>query len=81
MTTDYQDKRFEYRRHAEQDGATPARHPVVIVGAGPVGMTLALDLAQQGIRVVLLDDDDKLSTGSRAICFANARWKFLIALA
>ena len=34
-------------------------------------MTLALDLAQQGIRVVLLDDDDKLSAGSRAICFAK----------
>ena len=71
MTTDCQDQRFEYRRHAEQDGAIAARHPVVIVGAGPVGLTLALDLAQQGIRVVLLDDDDKLSTGSRAICFAK----------
>ena len=68
---DYQALRFEHRRHAEQDAAEPTRAPVVIVGAGPVGMTLALDLAQQGIRVVLLDDDDKLSAGSRAICFAK----------
>ena len=68
---DYQARRFEYRRHADQGASTTARHPVVIVGAGPVGMTLALDLAQQGIRVVLLDDDDKLSAGSRAICFAK----------
>ncbi len=68
---DYQALRFEHRRPAGQDTAEPTRAPVVIVGAGPVGMALALDLAQQGIRVVLLDDDDKLSAGSRAICFAK----------
>ena len=68
---DYQALRFEHRRHVEQDAALPTNVPVVIVGAGPVGMTLALDLAQQDIRVVLLDDDDKLSAGSRAICFAK----------
>ena len=68
---DYQALRFEHRRHVEQDAALPTSVPVVIVGAGPVGMTLALDLAQQDIRVVLLDDDDKLSAGSRAICFAK----------
>jgi 3-(3-hydroxy-phenyl)propionate hydroxylase len=28
-------------------------------------------LAQHGVPVVLLDDDDRLSTGSRAICFAK----------
>ena len=68
---DYQAKRFTYQRCADHDAAASARHPVVIVGAGPVGMTLALDLAQQNIRVVVLDDDDKLSAGSRAICFAK----------
>ena len=31
----------------------------------------AIDLAQQGVAVLLLDDDDRLSTGSRAICFAK----------
>jgi 3-(3-hydroxy-phenyl)propionate hydroxylase len=36
-----------------------------------VGLTLAIDLAQRGVRVVLLDDDSRLSTGSRAICFAK----------
>ncbi len=68
---DYQALRFEHSRCAEQDAAALVRTPVVIVGAGPVGMTLALDLAQQGIKVVLLDDDNKLSVGSRAICFAK----------
>jgi len=68
---DYQAKRFAHTRRADQDAKAPARHAVVIVGAGPVGMTLALDLAQQNIPVVVLDDDDKLSSGSRAICFAK----------
>ena len=67
---DYQAKRFEYRGSVGHGGAA-SRLPVVIVGAGPVGLTLALDLAQQGIQVVLLDDDDKLAAGSRAICFAK----------
>src|SRR5690606_21155298 len=44
---------------------------IVIVGAGPVGLSLALDLAQRGQAVRVLDDDDHLSTGSRAICFAK----------
>ena len=60
-----------YRRSPDQDAAAPAHHPVVVVGAGPVGLSLAIDLAQRGQRVLLLDNDHKLSTGSRAICFAK----------
>jgi len=70
-TVDYQSVVFPYRRSPDQDSATPVRHPVVVVGAGPVGLSLAIDLAQRGQRVVLLDNDDRLSTGSRAICFAK----------
>lgn len=68
---DYQSLRFDYRRHPDQDAATPAHHPVVVVGAGPVGLALAIDLAQQQVPVVLLDNDCTLSSGSRAICFAK----------
>jgi 3-(3-hydroxy-phenyl)propionate hydroxylase len=68
---DYQSLRFDYRRHPDQDAATPAHHPVVIVGAGPVGLTLAIDLALRQVPVVLLDNDNTLSSGSRAICFAK----------
>ena len=68
---DYQAVEFAYRRSPDQDAAEPVRHPVVVVGAGPVGLTLAIDLAQRGQPVVLLDNDHKLSTGSRAICFAK----------
>ncbi|KAF0125974.1 MAG: 3-(3-hydroxy-phenyl)propionate hydroxylase, partial [Xanthobacteraceae bacterium] len=63
--------RFAYRRSPDQDAALPARHPVVIVGAGPVGLSLAIDLAQRGVRVVLLDDAERIGEGSRAICFAK----------
>jgi len=48
-----------------------ARHKVIVVGGGMVGLTAALDLAQRGIPVVLLDDDDTVSVGSRAICHAK----------
>ncbi len=62
---------FAYARSADQDAATPAHHPVVVVGAGPVGLSLAIDLAQRGQPVLVLDNDQRLSAGSRAICFAK----------
>jgi 3-(3-hydroxy-phenyl)propionate hydroxylase len=68
---DYQSLVFDYTRSPDQDAGTPARHPVVVVGAGPVGLSLAIDLAQRAVPVVLLDNDHTLSTGSRAICFAK----------
>lgn len=68
---DYQQVVFPYRHSSDQDARAPVRHPVVVVGAGPVGLVLAIDLARQQVPVVLLDNDDRLSTGSRAICFAK----------
>jgi len=62
---------YPYQRSADQDAATPVRHPVVVVGAGPVGLALAIDLAMQDVPVVVLDENDKVSRGSRAICFAK----------
>jgi 3-(3-hydroxy-phenyl)propionate hydroxylase len=62
---------FAYARSPDQDRDAPARHPVVVVGAGPVGLSVAIDLALAGIRVVLLDDADRIGEGSRAICFAK----------
>ncbi|MCV3273848.1 FAD-dependent oxidoreductase [Roseobacter sinensis] len=62
---------YPYRRSADQDAAEPARHPVVVVGGGPVGLVTALDLGLKGHRVVLLDDHEGVGTGSRAICFSK----------
>jgi 3-(3-hydroxy-phenyl)propionate hydroxylase len=47
------------------------QHPVVIVGAGPIGMTAALTLAHYGIKSVLLDRKNTFNDGSRAICIAR----------
>ena len=64
-------------------GATPrgaadaAVRPVAIVGAGPVGLALAIDLGQRGVPVVVLDDDDTVSVGSRAICYAKRTLEIL----
>lgn len=48
-----------------------AHHPIVIVGAGPVGLTLAIDLASRGVPVVVLQKTGAISEGSRAICQAK----------
>ena len=70
--------RLGYHRHADQSrlGADIAIHPVVVVGAGPVGLSLAIDLAQRGQPVVLLDDADRIGEGSRAICFSKRSLEF-----
>ena len=70
-TVDYQKVVFDYVAHPDQETAPTPRHPVVVVGAGPVGLALAIDLAQQQVPVVLLDNDHRLSSGSRAICFSK----------
>jgi 3-(3-hydroxy-phenyl)propionate hydroxylase len=74
MPYDY--RRFPYRSPPGLSGPEP-RHPVVIVGAGPVGLTLALDLAQRGQRVTVLDDNDVVSVGSRAICWSKRSLEIL----
>ena len=62
---------YPYERSSDQDADAPVRHPVVIMGGGPVGVGLALDLGQQGIPVVVLDDHEGIGMGSRAICFSK----------
>ena len=61
---------YAFARPPELDGKGTAR-PIAIIGAGPVGLTLALDLATRGLPVVVLDDADVVSVGSRAICWAK----------
>lgn len=62
---------YPYRKPAELDRLEIRRVPVVIVGAGPVGLTAAADLAVLGHPSILLDEDDTVSAGSRAICWAK----------
>lgn len=53
------------------DGVDMQRHRVAIVGGGPVGLAVALGLANHGIRCVLLEADDSVCHGSRAICISR----------
>lgn len=62
---------YPYERSADQDAAAPVRHPVIVIGAGPIGLGAAIDLAQQDVPVVIVDENDKVSWGSRAICYAK----------
>jgi 3-(3-hydroxy-phenyl)propionate hydroxylase len=67
---------YPWKRASDQDGPA-VRRPVIVVGAGPVGLAAAIDLAQRGIPVVVLDDDDTVSVGSRAICYAKRALEIL----
>jgi 3-(3-hydroxy-phenyl)propionate hydroxylase len=62
---------FAHRRSADQDRPQPAHHPVVIVGAGPVGLAAALGLAARGQASTIIDRKGSLSDGSRAICWSK----------
>jgi len=67
---------FSYRRSPDQDGG-PAQHSVVVIGAGPVGLACAVDMAQRGVPVVVLDDADRIGEGSRGICYAKRTLEIL----
>jgi 3-(3-hydroxy-phenyl)propionate hydroxylase len=68
---------FKYRASRDQRPGTPVRHPVVVIGAGPVGLCTAIDLAAQGTPVVVLDEDHTVSVGSRAVCYAKRTLEIL----
>ncbi|QTP53244.1 monooxygenase [Billgrantia sulfidoxydans] len=61
---------FPFVRPPELEGRA-VRHRVAIVGAGPVGVTAALELARHGIASVVLDDKATVNDGSRAICLSR----------
>lgn len=67
---------FDYHRPPGLDTPEP-EHPVIIVGAGPIGLALALDLAGYGQKVVLVDDNNVVSVGSRAICWSKRALEIL----
>lgn len=56
-------------------GAAAAKlYPVVVVGGGLTGLTAACDLAQRGVEVILLDEDNTVGVrgaSSRGICYAQ----------
>lgn len=71
MPSTFSYPKFDYKRPPEISEGRDGHYPVVVVGAGPVGLTTAIDLAQQGCDVLLLDNDDTVSFGSRGVCYAK----------
>jgi 3-(3-hydroxy-phenyl)propionate hydroxylase len=67
----YEYRHFPYVAPPELSGVAAKRRAVIIVGAGPVGLSAAIDLALHDIPVLLLDESDVVSVGSRAICWAK----------
>ncbi len=72
----FQYPKFEFRRPPELAGQSD-RHRVIVAGAGPVGMTAAIELARRSIPCVLLDGKDTLNDGSRAICVSRNSFETL----
>lgn len=77
MLKTYTYPKFEYRTPPEIASGKTLKVPVVVVGAGPVGLGAALDLEKQGIPVLLLDEDDTVSIGSRGVCYAKRALEIL----
>ncbi len=58
----------------ELGAASVVRHPIVIVGAGITGLTMACTLARQGIAAIVLDEDNSVGVkgaSSRGICYTQ----------
>lgn len=62
---------FEFKRPPELDSGKPGHCPIIVVGAGPVGMSAAIEFKMRGFDVMVIDDDNTVSVGSRAICWAK----------
>jgi len=61
---------FPFWRPPELDDRA-LEHPVIIGGAGPVGLAAALALAREGVASVVLDRKNTVNDGSRAICVSR----------
>jgi 3-(3-hydroxy-phenyl)propionate hydroxylase len=58
-------------RHYPYRALDSSEHEVLVAGAGPVGLAAALGLGRRGVKVTLLDQDDSVCSGSRAICLSR----------
>ncbi|WP_310566799.1 FAD-dependent oxidoreductase [Hydrogenophaga sp.] len=69
--------KFTYRAPTDLMAGAPQRRPLVVIGAGPVGLAAAIDARLQGLEVLLFDEEDSVSFGSRAVCYAKRALEIL----
>ena len=68
---------YPYKSSTEWMTTPPQRKPLIVIGAGPVGLAAAIDARLQGLDVVVFDDDKTVSVGSRAVCYAKRSLEIL----
>ena len=68
---------YPYKSPADLMTTLPQRKPLIVIGAGPVGLAAAIDARLQGLDVLVLDDDKTVSVGSRAVCYAKRSLEIL----
>jgi 3-(3-hydroxy-phenyl)propionate hydroxylase len=68
---------YPYKSPADLMSTPPQRKPLIVIGAGPVGLAAAIDARLQGLDVLVLDDDKTVSIGSRAVCYAKRSLEIL----
>ena len=68
---------YPYKSPADLMSTPPQRKPLIVIGAGPVGLAAAIDARLQGLEVLVLDDDKTVSVGSRAVCYAKRSLEIL----
>jgi 3-(3-hydroxy-phenyl)propionate hydroxylase len=68
---------YPYKGAADLMSTPPQRKPLIVIGAGPVGLAAAIDARLQGLEVLVLDDDKTVSVGSRAVCYAKRSLEIL----
>ncbi|WP_027856936.1 FAD-dependent oxidoreductase [Marinobacterium jannaschii] len=71
MFNTYQPPVYDYQRSVDQQAGQIAHHPLIIVGAGPIGLAAGLDAGVQGMPALILDDNNTVSVGSRAVCYSK----------
>jgi 3-(3-hydroxy-phenyl)propionate hydroxylase len=73
----YEYPEFPYKAPTDLMQGAPQRRPLVVIGAGPVGLAAAIDARMQGLDVILFDEDNSVSFGSRAVCYAKRSLEIL----
>ncbi|MDP9064345.1 MAG: FAD-dependent monooxygenase, partial [Pseudomonadota bacterium] len=71
---------YQYRIHSSSPAsrdAGSAAAPVVIVGAGPIGLLTAIDLSRFGVACIVLEQEVQVSHGSRAIVLTRRSLEIL----
>ncbi|MFM2261900.1 MAG: Pentachlorophenol 4-monooxygenase, partial [Pseudomonadota bacterium] len=69
---------FPYKPPVDLAGhQPPVRKPLVVIGAGPVGLAAAIDARLHGLPVIVFDEDSSVSVGSRAVCYAKRTLEIL----